>query len=196
MPRRAADVDADQSCRGQRWQVHGCKRCAKVKKNGVRGEGVVVKSTQDLAAGLFLLALGAVGYFGSLDLSFGALNRIEAGFMPRMAALLVAGFGALLVVLSFTTDGAPLGRVHLREPLFILGAVLLFAWTIRPLGLAIAGPLAVMVSAFADRETRLGEVAVFAVVMTGLCILLFSVLLRLPIPILPSSLPYPFTALI
>jgi hypothetical protein len=80
---------------------------------------------------------------------------------------------------------------------FVLGAVLLFAATIRgatlsfaglsltipPLGLAVAGPLAVIFSSLADRETRLVEILPFAVAITAASIFLFKYLLRLPIPV-------------
>jgi hypothetical protein len=65
--------------------------------------------------------------------------------------------------------------------------VLLFAFTIRSLGLVIAGPLAFVVAALADRETRPVEVAVSAIVATLLCGILFKELLNLPIPFDPKS---------
>ena len=63
-------------------------------------------------------------------------------------------------------------------------AVLAFALTIRTPGLAVAGPLVVMVSGGASPETRWRELAIYAVVITVACVLLFRTLLRLPVPIL------------
>ena len=57
-----------------------------------------------------------------------------------------------------------------------------------PLGLIVAGPLAVIFSSFADKDTRPLEVVVFGVVMTLICGLLFKELLNLPIPFDPAGL--------
>ena len=111
--------------------------------------------------------------------------------------MLVAVFGVLLVAQGLVLDGDRLQRWHLRGPVFVLGAVLLFAATIRgatlslggltlaipPLGLAIAGPLCVVFASLADKETRLVEIVPFAVAITAVSILLFKYLLRLPIPV-------------
>lgn len=157
------------------------------------GEGVsaaprgIVKSPIDFAGGLFLLVIAATGYLGGFGLPVGHLSGIGSGLLPKSVAALVAVFGLVLVVQSFVTDGDNLERFGIRGPIFVLGAVLVFAFTIRPLGLAIAGPLAILISALADKDTRPIEIIVFAVLMTLACIGLFKILLRLPIPIFPPG---------
>ena len=151
----------------------------------------VLKSPQDLGAGLLLLAIAAIAFFGSLNLRFGQLSGVGPGLMPRSVALLVAAFGLLLVVLAFVSEGSLLERWPLRGPIFVLGAAIVFSWTIRPLGLIVAGPLAILTASLADRHTRPLEAIAFAAVLTAFCIGLFSYLLRLPIPIMPTSIPYP-----
>ncbi len=163
---------------------------------GARAAGPI-KSPHDLAGGLFLLGLAAIGFIGGFNLPFGRLDEIGSGFMPKAVATLVAAFGVLLVAQGLVLDGDRLERWHLRGPVFVLGAVLLFAATIRgatlslggltlaipPLGLAIAGPLCVVFASLADKETRLVEIVPFAVAITAVSILLFKYLLRLPIPV-------------
>jgi putative tricarboxylic transport membrane protein len=68
--------------------------------------------------------------------------------------------------------------------------VLLFGLTVRPLGLAVAGPLVIIVSGFASSESRLIESVIFGVIMTVFCLLLFKVLLTLPVPVAPWLLGY------
>jgi putative tricarboxylic transport membrane protein len=162
------------------------------------GQGII-KSQVDLAAGLLLIAISLVAVFGSLGLRFGQLTSVGPALMPRSIAILVGAFGAGLVITSFLTVGPRLERWHLRGPFFVLGAVLLFALTIRgstltlgalkivipQLGLAIAGPLTVLFCSLADRDTKPAEVLVFTVLLTIACIGMFKFLLRLPIPILP-----------
>ena len=170
---------------------------------GARDAGLI-RSPHDLAGGLFLLGLAAVGFIGAFNLPFGQLSGIGSGLMPKVVAVLVAAFGLLLVAQGLVLDGDRLERWHLRGPVFVLGAVLLFASTIRgatlslgdhmlaipPLGLAVAGPLAVIFSSLADRETRLIEIVPFAVGITAASIGLFKYLLRLPIPVFPPGWGY------
>jgi hypothetical protein len=169
----------------------------------------LVRSPFDLAGGLFLLAIAALGFAGGFNLPFGTLSGIGSGLLPKVVATLVAAFGVLLILQALVFEGDRLERWHLRGPVFVLGAVLIFAVVIRgstltlggfggspllasvkvpPLGLIVAGPLAVIFSSFADRDTRLVEVVVFGVVMTLLCGLLFKELLNLPIPFDPAGL--------
>jgi hypothetical protein len=163
--------------------------------------GGLIKSPHDLAGGLFLIGLGAAGYIGAFKLPFGQLSGIGSGLLPKVVAVLVIFFGVLLLVQAALWEGDRLERWNVRGPLFVLGAVLVFAITIRgatlslgslslsipPLGLAAAGPLAVIVSAFGSRETRLMEIVPYAIVITLASIGLFKVLLRLPIPVFPPG---------
>jgi hypothetical protein len=49
----------------------------------------------------------------------------------------------------------------------VLGAVVAFGAAVRPLGLIVAGPLAIVISAFASEEVRWGETLVSGTVMTA-----------------------------
>jgi putative tricarboxylic transport membrane protein len=167
-----------------------------------------VKSPFDLGGGVFLLGLAALGLAGGYNLPTGTLSGIGSGLMPRVVAILVGAFGVLLVVQALLYEGSQLDRWHARGPVFVLGAVLVFAILVRgstlnfggifgipvlasvkvpQLGLIVAGPLAVIVSSFASKETRPVEIVVFAVVMTLLCGILFKELLNLPIPFDPEG---------
>jgi putative tricarboxylic transport membrane protein len=148
------------------------------------------KSRQDLAAGLFLLAVAAVGFFGAWDLRSGTLGGMGPGLLPKAVAVVVAAFGLLLIVRAFVAAGETLERWSVRGPLFVLGAPIVFALTIREWGLVVAGPLAVLIAASADRGVRIPEVVLFAVVLTGFSAVLFKFILQLPIPLAPWYLGY------
>jgi hypothetical protein len=169
----------------------------------------VIKSPFDLAGGLFLIGLAALGLAGGFNLPTGTLSGIGSGLMPRAVSVLVGAFGLLLIVQAFLLEGSALERWHLRGPVFVLGAVLAFALVIRgstlnfggvfgipvlatvripQLGLIVAGPLAVIVSSFAAKDTKLKEIVAFAAVMTLLSGILFKELLNLPIPFDPAGL--------
>lgn len=153
----------------------------------------LIKSSQDLAGGLFLLALAAFGFFGTSNLKFGTLGGMGPGLLPKVISVLVAGFGLLLIVESMVVRGSAMQRWSLRGPVFVLGAALMFALTVRPLGLVVAGPLAVLISSFADKGLnpgRLFEMLIFAAILTVFCVGLFKYALGLPIPLAPWYLGY------
>jgi len=147
------------------------------------------KVPRDLVAGLFAIAVATLGLWGTLELAFRTPAGIGPGMMPRTTALLLAALGALLVVNSLLARSDVIERGALRGVVFILGAALLFAWLIRPMGLVVAGPVAIIFSSFADADSRLREIIPFAIVMTAVSIVLFSWGLNLPIPVWPTATP-------
>lgn len=154
-------------------------------QNATRG---TVRAPLDFAGGLFLIAIAAVGFVGGFQLPFGQLSGIGSGLMPKSVAVLVGAFGVLLLVQSLLADGDRLESWAVRGPIFVLSGVLVFAATIRPWGLVVAGPLAVMVSALADKDTRPAELAILAVALTLASGLVFKEVLSLPIPFDPAGL--------
>ena len=149
-----------------------------------------IRAPQDAAAGLFLIALGAFVFWQTTDLSVGTMRALGPGMMPRVLATLCALCGLALVGYSLIKDGAALERWSIRGPLFILGAAIVFGLTVRPLGLFVAGPAAVIIGSMAARDSRPIEAVAFGVGMTVFCWLLFKVLLTLPIPVAPWLLGY------
>lgn len=144
----------------------------------------------DVGAGLFLFTIGAVAFLGSLGLTFVQASGVGPGLMPRVTALIVMAFGLLFIVQGVTSLGDRLDGWSLRGIVFLLGAVVFFAAAVRPLGLVIAGPAAVIISSLADRQTRLGEIVPYALILTAACVVLFKYLLRQPIPLAPFVLGY------
>lgn len=149
-----------------------------------------IRSPQDAAAGLFLIALAVLALWGGSGLSAGSLGQMGPGMLPRALAVLTGLGGIGLIVGAFFVPGAGLARWQLRGPLFVLGAAVVFGLTVRPLGLAVAAPAVVLIGALAGREIRWIETLVFAVVMTVLCLGLFKYMLGLPIPLAPWLVGY------
>jgi len=104
--------------------------------------------------------------------------------LPRAVAAAIGMVGLAILALSLVREGERLGRWPLRGPLFVSLAVVAFALTIRTVGLAVAGPLVVVVGGAASADSRPRELVVFALVMTALCVGLFRYALSLPIPVL------------
>lgn len=141
-------------------------------------------------AALFLLLVCAVALWQALTLPIGSLNAIGPGMMPAALSLILAALSVILLVDSFKEDGPEMTAPSLRGIVFILGAFIAFGLAVRPLGLAVAGPLAVVLSGFATSETRFWETLLFGLGMTALCAGLFKFALGLPIPLAPWLLGY------
>lgn len=150
----------------------------------------MIRAPQDFAAGLFMIAIAAIALWQGAGLAAGTLGHMGPGMLPRALGVIALLLGVALVADACMEKGASLDRWQMRGPLFILGAAVLFGLAIRPAGLALAGPLAVIVGAQADRGARLAESAIFAVVLTAFCIGLFKLALGLPIPVAPWLLGY------
>jgi putative tricarboxylic transport membrane protein len=145
---------------------------------------------QDFVGGLAIIGVSVFAFWQGRNLPLGTLGGMGPGMLPKSGVVLLAALGALLVVSSIRHPGPRLERWALRGPLFVLGAIVAFGETVRPGGLMVAGPLAILISACASPETRWGETIVFSVVMTAFCIGLFKVALGLPIPLAPWLFGY------
>jgi putative tricarboxylic transport membrane protein len=145
---------------------------------------------QDFVAGLVVIAVGLFAFWQSANLALGTLGGMGPGMLPRSLAVLLCLLGGLLVLDAVREGGPALDRWSIRGPLLVLGAVVAFGLTVRPLGLAVAGPLAILIGSFASEEVRWQEALMLGVLMTAFCIGLFKFALGLPIPLAPWLLGY------
>jgi putative tricarboxylic transport membrane protein len=139
----------------------------------------------NVVAGLALVALGVLAFWLTSGLAGSRGPMLGPGSLPRGAAGIIVLIGVIVTVAGLRTDDDAPPRWRLRGPLFLLGAVVLFALTVRTLGLAVATPAAILFGSLASPETRPVEILVFAVLLTAFCIGLFRYALGLPIPIAP-----------
>lgn len=144
----------------------------------------------DFLFGLFLLLVATGTLVATSKLKIGSAANMGPGYMPRVIAVAVIGFGLFFVIRAVwrslrACDGLAIERVQLR-PLFgivIAGAV--FALLVESAGLAIASVASIVIAAFATREVRPVEAVIFGCVMAALSVLLFVTALSLPVPIWP-----------
>ena len=109
---------------------------------------------------------------------------------PLALAIMTGLCGAALVAGSLAASGPVLARLSFRAPLFFLGAAVAFGFSVRPLGLVLAAPIAIAMGACASRESRWRELLAFGAILTVLCVGMFKFMLGLPIPIMPWLLGY------
>jgi putative tricarboxylic transport membrane protein len=148
-------------------------------------------SRQDFLGGLVIIAVAGLAYWLGRDLPGGTSGGMGPGTLPKGLAALLGVLGAILAGSAFLEKNAEtIQRWSIRAPVLILGALIVFGLTVRPLGLVVAGPLAIVIGAFASDEVRWRETLVFGAVMTAFCIGLFKFALGLPIPLAPWLLGY------
>jgi len=145
---------------------------------------------QDFVGGLMGIGLAAFAFWQSADLPMGTLGGIGAGMLPKSLAVTLGLLSAALVLDALLAGGPTIDRWPIRGPLFVLGAVVAFGLTVRPLGLVVAGPLAILIGSLASSEVRWKETIVVGAVVTAACVGLFKFALGLPIPLAPWLIGY------
>ena len=145
---------------------------------------------QDFLGGLVVIAVAVFAFWQGANLPIGTLGGMGPGMLPKSLAALLGVLGALLMLSAIREGGPQLDRWSIRGPVLVLGAVVAFGLAVRPLGLVVAGPLAIVIGAFGSDEVRWKETLVFGALMTAFCIGLFKFALGLPIPLAPWLIGY------
>lgn len=109
----------------------------------------------DIAAGLFLIALGAgAGFYALLNYDLGSVRMMGPGMVPMVVGFAIAGFGLLIAVPAVFTRGWAVS-VPLRPLAYVSLGVAAFALAVRPLGIGPAVFLAALISSRADAQVPL-----------------------------------------
>ena len=148
--------------------------------------GGFVRAPQDFYGGLALIALALFALYAGSDLSGMQGFSFGPGTAPRLFAFLLIGFGIGIMVMGVMFDGPRLERWSIRGTILTTASILVFAATVRPLGLIISSFAAFMVSAAATSETRWVEAAIAGVAMSAFCAILFPYILNLPFQLWPQ----------
>ncbi|MCK0206449.1 tripartite tricarboxylate transporter TctB family protein [Starkeya koreensis] len=147
-----------------------------------------ILGNKDFLGGLLLVAIGAGAAFISRSYPMGTLRQMGPGFMPFSLALLLMGLG-LLLALRAPHDGEELEwGGGLRPVLVVLGAVLLFAQVLEPLGLVLSSMILIIASSLAHTPFRLRETLLLSVGLTVGVVLLFAYALEIPFALWPRGL--------
>lgn len=137
----------------------------------------------------YLLICAAAGYFlwAGRGLSFGRVANIGPGFFPTTVAIAMismAAFGLLAEILKIFRGERPSGRTPFDwSSLIIISiAILVFAYSVRSVGLIPAVVATFVVAALADRRTPLHMILVLAAGLAFAAWVIFIVGLSVSIP--------------
>jgi putative tricarboxylic transport membrane protein len=144
-----------------------------------------VQNPQDVYGGMALILLALVAFVASNDLPGMRGFAFGPGTAPRLFAFALAVLSLGVVVGGFLVSGPDVSAYKLRGVIFIIGAILAFAATIRPLGLVTASFCTMIVCAAAADDVKWRESIVVAVGVTAFCSVLFPYGLNLPFQLWP-----------
>ena len=144
-----------------------------------------VKNQQDFYGGMMLILLALVAFVASNDLPGMRGFAFGPGTAPRLFAFTLALLSLGVVVMGVLTPGPYVTKYKIRGVVFITGAILTFAATIRPLGLVIAAFSTIVICAAAAEDVKWRETVLWAVILTAFCAFLFPYGLNLPFQLWP-----------
>jgi putative tricarboxylic transport membrane protein len=147
--------------------------------------GLTVKNPQDYYGGAALIALALFAFWASSDLPGMRGFSFGPGTAPRLFAGVLLIFGVAITAIGLLTEGGHLEKYAARGPIFVTAGILLFAFTIRPLGLIISSFAAFLVTSLGSTETRWVEAVIAAAALTAFCTFLFPYVLNLPFQMWP-----------
>jgi len=144
-----------------------------------------VQNPQDVYGGMALVMLALIAFVASNDLPGMRGFAFGPGTAPRLFAFTLAILSLGVVVGGLLTRGPEVSGYKLRGVIFIIGAILAFAATIRPLGLVTASFATVVICAAAAEDVKWRETLIVAIVITTFCSILFPYGLNLPFQLWP-----------
>jgi putative tricarboxylic transport membrane protein len=144
-----------------------------------------VLNHQDFYGGMALILLGLTAFVASNDLPGMRGFAFGPGTAPRLFAFTLIMLSLAVVVTGLLTRGPHVTPYNLRGVVFIIGAILSFAATIRPLGLVVAAFSTILICAAAADDVKWRETVIWAAVLTAFCSFLFPYGLNLPFQLWP-----------
>ena len=139
----------------------------------------------DVLGGLTLALIGGLACgWALIHYDIGTLRRMGPGFFPAALGALLAGLG-LLVALPALLRRAPSVRVDLGAAGAVLAAILIFGLGLRPAGLVAASFASVLVASLAAPRPGWGWRLALAIIVTLLTVVVFSLGLRMTLPLWP-----------
>lgn len=142
-----------------------------------------IAGPKDFWAGLIYLLLGCCAILMSRNYEMGTATRMGPAYFPTVLGWLLSGIGLFALGRGLRIDGPAVERISLRPLVIVIGANLLFALTVRGLGLAFALPIYVMLTATASPRFRFLPTLILAMLLTLFCCFVFVKGLNIPLPI-------------
>lgn len=139
-----------------------------------------IRGPKSFYSGLIFMTLALIFGQGALSLQMGTPARMGPGFFPLSMCVLLGLFGIVTSVDGLLRKGDGPSSTSIRAIIFVLSAVVIFALTVRTLGLIPCIALTAFCFSLADREFKLVPALVAAVSLSALSWVIFVFALKLP----------------
>jgi Tripartite tricarboxylate transporter TctB family len=144
----------------------------------------MIQSTKDFWSGLIYIFFGLSAIVIAREYGMGTALKMGAAYFPTLLGGLLILIGAISVIRGFVIRGAPVGAFAFKGLLMVVGATLLFGLIVRGVGLAIALPVSVILSAAASSRFGWKPTMLIAAGLTLFCVLVFVKGLGIPLPVI------------
>src|SRR6185312_8325270 len=125
-----------------------------------------VLNQQDVFGSLGLILLALTAFIASNDLPGMRGFAFGPGTAPRLFAALLAALSLIVLVGGFVTAGPEVTKYQVRGVFYIIGSILAFAASIRPLGLVVATFTTIVICAAAADDVKWRETLIVAIGIT------------------------------
>lgn len=145
--------------------------------------------TDDIFSGLIFLAISVLfGTTALRTLDIGTPGLMGPGFFPLMISIVLAAISAVIILGARSDEPESKRRpIPWRAVVCIIGSALVFAMTVRNVGLVPALLMSVALAVLASRKATFVRGAMIVVGMTIFCVLVFSYGIGLTVELFASE---------
>src|SRR6185295_11851788 len=144
----------------------------------------MVRNAKDFWIGLIYIFFGSSAILIARDYSMGSATKMGPAYFPTILGCLLLAIGVISVIRSFLVPGPPVGPFALKGLVLVTASVVAFGLVVRGLGLAIALPLLIIVSAYGSTRFRWRPTLLMAAGLTIFSVFVFLKGLGIPLPII------------
>jgi putative tricarboxylic transport membrane protein len=144
----------------------------------------MTRNARDFWTGLLYIFFGSSAILIARDYSMGTANKMGPAYFPTILGGLLLVIGVIALIRSFVIPGSPIGAFGFKGLVLVTGSVVAFGFVVRGLGLAIALPLLIIVSAYGSTRFRWRPTLIMAAGLTIFCVLVFLKGLGIPLPVI------------
>ena len=139
--------------------------------------------TKDVVSGLLFIGIGIVFLWIGMDYRFGTNRQMGPGYFPVVLSGLLIGLGVLIILMELRNAGHKIEPLSVKGIIFVLGAIMAFAFLIRPAGMPVAVFVLSFVGAMASSQFRLIPALLLSIGLVVFCVVVFNWALGMPFPI-------------
>jgi len=140
---------------------------------------------KDLLASLTFIFFGVMAFWINQDYPRGTIIRTGPGYFPMILSTILTILGLFIFLRSFWLNEDLISSFAFRPLLFIIIAILSFAFLIRPLGIVLATLVMIIFSSLAGWDFRWREVLILYLFLVIFSYILFIYFLGISLKVWP-----------